>query len=120
DLGEYAALGRVRIDVVESLEVRRVFEVAEGGDAVALGAFVCGGRSGNGGGQRAGAQRPRVAPRHVVDVGHGRVPVLEAFSASHHQMVGKAEAPYLGSGSCRLKRSQRAVRLLSEVNCGTT
>ncbi len=35
DLADLAALRRVRIDVVEMLEVRRILEVAENGEAVA-------------------------------------------------------------------------------------
>ena len=52
--------------------------------------------------------------------GHWREPVLAALCASHHHTVGNAAAPYFGSGSGRPKRSQRAVRLMSWVNCGTT
>ena len=37
DLREHAALRRVRIDIVEMLEVGGIFEVAEGRDAVPLG-----------------------------------------------------------------------------------
>ena len=120
DLREGAALGRVRLDIVEMLEARRIFQVAEGRHAVTLGPLVGTGRSSDARCQRAGTKRERVAPRHIADVAHERVPILAAFSASHHHTVGKADAPYLGRGSCRLKRSQRALRILSEVNCGTT
>src|SRR5262249_59119838 len=40
DLGERAALGRVGVDVVEMLERRRIFEIAERRDAVPLGTFL--------------------------------------------------------------------------------
>ena len=49
-----------------------------------------------------------------------RTPISPALLASHHQTVGKAEAPYSGNGVGRPKRSQRAARTLSSVNCGTT
>lgn len=120
DLRERAALRRVHVDIIVMLEVGGIFEIAEGGHAVPLGTLACERRRSDGGGDGASAKCERVAPRHIADVGHGRVPVLEAFSASHHHTVGKAAEPYLGSGSCRLKRSQRAVRVLSNVNCGTT
>src|SRR6266404_1409285 len=120
DLGERAALRRIGVDVVEMLESRRIFEVAERRDAVPFGALLRQRRTSERRSERTGAQCERMASRHLADVGHGRVPVLAAFSASHHHTVGKADAPYFGSGSCRLKRSQRAVRLLSKVNCGTT
>jgi hypothetical protein len=120
DMGEYAAFRRIRIDVVEMLEIRRVFEVAEGRHAVALGAFLRIGRPHHHRCERARSKKERIAARHIAAIGHWRVPVLAAFSASHHQTVGNAAAPYFGSGSGRPKRSQRAVRLLSLVNCGTT
>src|SRR5262249_2208385 len=120
DLGERAALRRIGGDVVEMLERRWIFEVAEGRDAMPLGTFVRQRRARDRRSERPGPEGEGVASRQLADVGHGRVPVLEAFSASHHHTVGNAEAPYFGSGSCRLKRSQRAVRLLSKVNCGTT
>src|SRR5581483_2233111 len=39
DLGEQAALGRLRIDVVEMRKVGRIFQLAEAGHAVTLGVF---------------------------------------------------------------------------------
>src|SRR5262249_34139495 len=117
---EEGVVGRIQVDIVEMLEVRRIFELAEGRHAVTLGSLLRRGRSGEARRQRAGTKRQRVATRHIADVGHERVPIFAAFSASHHHTVGKADAPYLGRGSCRLKRSQRALRLLSEVNCGAT
>ena len=47
----------------------------------------------------ADAKSENVAARWTV---HVRDPALAAFSASHHHRVGKAEAPYFGSGSGRL------------------
>src|SRR5215472_11073905 len=41
ELREGTALRRVRIDVIEMLEVRGIFEVAEGRHAVALGLLLC-------------------------------------------------------------------------------
>src|SRR5262249_13329428 len=120
DLGEHAALGGIGVDVVEMLERCRIFEVAERRDAVALGLFLRPRRASDRRCERTGPECEGMASRHLADVGHGRVPVLAAFSASHHHTVGKAEAPYFGNGSGRLKRSQRAVRLVSKVNCGTT
>ncbi len=40
DMGKRAALGRIRVDVVEMLEVSRIFEVAERRHAVPLGVFM--------------------------------------------------------------------------------
>src|SRR4029450_2589611 len=41
DMGEHAALWRVRVDIVEMLEASWIFEVAEGRHAVTLGALAC-------------------------------------------------------------------------------
>src|SRR5215510_6914057 len=41
DMGEYAALRRVRVDIIEMLEPYRIFEIAEGRHAVALGLLRC-------------------------------------------------------------------------------
>ncbi len=101
-----AALRRVRIDVVEVLEVRRIAEIAERGDAVTLcvlrGGRRCEFRRGSG----AGGQNEKITSRD-----HARR-VFAAFSASHHQMVGNAESPYFGISAGRPYRSQRAVRTL--------
>src|SRR5262245_6893073 len=104
------------------LERCRIFEVTERRDAVPLGTLLLlrRRRARDRRCERTSPECERMASRHLANVGHGRVPVLEAFSASHHHTVGNAAAPYFGSGSRRLNRSQRAVRLLSKVNCGTT
>ena len=47
-------------------------------------------------------------------VRHRGAPVLAAFSASYHQIVGKPEPPYSGRSFGLAKRSQRAVRVRSE------
>jgi hypothetical protein len=119
-MGEHAALRRMRVDVLEMLEVRGVFEVAEGRHAVTLRPHLRIGRPRHDQGEGARTEKERIAARHLAEIGHWRVPVLAAFTASHHQTVGNAAAPYVGNGSGRPKRSQRAVRLLSLVNCGTT
>ena len=56
--------------------------------------------------------RPRHACAERIASGQG-VPVLAVLLTSHHQTAGKGAAPYLGNGSGRPKRSQRAARTLS-------
>ena len=74
---------------------------------------------GGGGTKHAGTHRTEAEPQHVpaIEVRHPvflalflqlRFPILAALSASYHQMSGNPEMPYLGNGSGRLKRSQRA------------
>ncbi len=121
DMGEHAALRRIGLDIVEMLEVRRIFEIAEGRHAMALGAFVRPRGHDRHRCQRARAQQERIPAADLAGgFAHCRVPALAAFSASHHHTVGNAAAPYLGNGSGRPNRSHRAVRVLSKVNCGTT
>ena len=118
DMGEHAALRRIRVDVIEMLEVRGIFEIAECRHAVAFGSEL-GLRALRQGRPRddrcdcAGAENERVAARHIADIDHWRVPALAAFSASHHHTIGNAAEAYSGNGSGRPKRSQRAVRDLS-------
>ena len=52
------------------------------------------------------AQRTEAETEHMpaIEVRHAlilqlRFPIFAAFSASHHQMFGNPEAPYLGNGS---------------------
>ncbi len=89
---EGAALRRLRVDVVEMPEVRRVFEVAEARQAVALGFSGEGGadarQPGEGSGRRSG-QYDMTTGR----VSHRGAPVFSAFAVSYHQTVGNAAAP---------------------------
>ena len=41
---------------------------------------------------------PAIEVRHALIL-QLRFPIFAAFSASHHQMFGNPEAPYLGNGS---------------------
>src|ERR1700676_4709923 len=94
DLREYTAFGGVRIDVVEMLEVGRIFEVTEGRHAVTLG-FLLGARRPKhwcrwhrDGRSRAGTDRERFpAAEHFRGLAsgrpperHWREPVLAAFA----------------------------------------
>jgi len=106
---EHAALRCADIDVIEVLEVRRIFQIAEGRHAVAIGGGV---DAGLGHGRqrrprrshRAAAKDQNPPPRKAAQE---RLPILSAFSLSNHQSVGRPERPYFGSGAW-LKRSQRA------------
>src|SRR5688572_19339603 len=100
------------------LEVRGILEIAEGRHAVARANLVRLTRRNCERSQRAARNDEGIAAREVDS--HWRELALAAFCASHHHTVGNAAAAYFGSGSGRPKRSQRAVRLMSWVNCGTT
>src|SRR5579883_3575018 len=100
------------------MEVCRVFQIAEGRHAVRLAAGLagpCGAHKWRG--ERADAEA-NTKPEHMPARRGGqsdqplqaRLPILAAFSASHHHMSGKLAAPYFGSSAGRPKRSQRAVR----------
>ncbi len=115
DLREHTALWRRRIDVIEMGEVGRVFQIAEGGHAMCF-ALIRRQRAAhpsarhdaaNGGGTRSQFQN-----RATVGRRHERFLAFAAFSASHHQTVGKAAAPYFGISFGWPKRSHRAVRCL--------
>src|SRR5262249_39132853 len=104
------------------LERCRIFEVTERQDAVALGTLLLLGRrrARDRRCERTSPECERMASPHLPTVSHVRVPVWKAFSASHHHTVGNADAPPFCSGSRRLNRSERAGRLLCEVNRGVT
>ena len=108
DLREDAAFRGLRIDIVEMGEVARIFEVAEDRDAVAFRLVRRLRRETRRARERAGTDDKRVAAGDL----HCRFPVFAARSASHHQIVGKAAAPYSGNLSGWPKRSQRALRTL--------
>ena len=109
---EHSPFRRVDIDIVEMMKIGRIFQIAEHRDAVNIGAGI--GRPGRR--QQRRAQRadtetehmPAGEPRPALKAPQDRLPILAAFSASHHHSVGKPEMPYFGSGSAWLKRSQRA------------
>ena len=61
DLGEQPALWRIRVDIVEMLESRRIFEVAERRHAVALGALLCQRRPSDRRGERSRTKEQRFA-----------------------------------------------------------
>src|SRR5205823_1745731 len=102
DLREEPAFRRLRIDVVEMREVRRIFQVTERRDAVALGLFGGLRRAGKSRGacKRAGGGEQRIPARDA----HWRAPLFAAFAGSCHQTNGKADAKYCGSFSGWLKR----------------
>ncbi len=90
DLREHAALGRVRIDVVEIRKIRRIGEVAEAD--MPWRSASCAPR------RRHEFRRGRCAPRRQRKgmrdgVIKTRCGTLAALSASHHQMVGKRRQP---------------------------
>src|SRR6516225_1836438 len=117
---EYASLRRIRLHIIELLEIRRIFEVPKSGHPVAFVAVPGADTARQRRNQPGSSERQRRAPRNVRPFAHREVPVLAARSESHHQTVGKAGSAYLGNGSGRAKRSQRAVRAFLMVNCGTT
>src|SRR5262245_65787096 len=98
-MGEHAALGRVRGDIIEMLEVGRIFEIAEGRHAMPLGALLRLRRPHEERCQRPGADDERLAAGRIAEADHWRGPILAAFSASHHHTVVNPEAPYFGRGS---------------------
>ena len=112
DMRKRAALGRIRVHVLEMLEVRRIFEVTERRHAVPLGAFPRQRGPRHRRCKRASGDDERLAACHIAEIRHCRVPALAALSASHHHIVGNAAEAYFGSGSGRPNRSHRAVRLL--------
>ncbi len=121
DVGEHAALARIGIDIVEMLEVGVILQVAEGRHAVARGIRLRTRGANRDRRQGAGAEHQRLPTADLAGgFAHYRDPTLAALSGSHHHIVGNADEPYFGNGSGRPKRSQRAVRVVSEVNWGTT
>jgi hypothetical protein len=112
DLRKHAALGGFGIDVGEMRKAGPIIQIAEGGHAVPLGG-VTGLRPGipseRARNECASADAKKLPARKTA---HERDPTLAALAASHHQMVGNADAPYFGSSGGRPKRSQRAVRCL--------
>src|SRR5262249_40329132 len=79
DVGEHAALRGVWIDVIEMLEVGRIFEIAEGRDPMVLGVLACfdilcekryeGGRT----------EEERFAARLLESINHRGVRILPVF-----------------------------------------
>ena len=65
---------------------------------------------------------PRVSEARRVSCGSLITAATRAVARfeSHHHTVGNPGSAYLGSGSGLAKRSQRAVRVRSMVNWGTT
>ena len=118
ELRELPTLGRAWIDIGEMLEIGGILEIAEPGHAVPrdfrLDLRLPQSRPHDQHGRSAGAQRQRIAARHLARRAlHDRALVLAALSASHHQIVGKTPwEPNFGISSGRPKRSQRAVRSL--------
>ena len=66
DLRENAALGGVRVDIIEMPEAGLVFEIAECRDAVTLGAFRCLADRGESRAERRSTDGERVAPGEVT------------------------------------------------------
>ena len=93
---EDAALWRVRVHIIEMLEVCGIFELPEGRHSVMLGALVGFGFTRQCRDDPANTEDQRRASRKVRQLRHYLVPILAAFSASHHHTVGKAGSAYLG------------------------
>ena len=114
-VGKRSAFRRINVHIVEMVKVRRVFQFTERREAMELAALVVRGSAA----QSRRAQRAKTeaeylpagqSRRHARKIPQDRLPSLAALSASHHQMVGNADAPYSGSSAGRPKRSHRAVR----------
>ena len=108
------AFRRGEIDVIEMMKVGRIFQIAEHRQPMNFAA----GFHRHRGPQPHGTERGNAEAEHMpagkrkfaMRSAQERLPVLAAFSASHHQRFGNPEVPYFGSGSGWLKQSQRAAR----------
>src|SRR6516164_1494621 len=70
DVGEYAALRGVWIDVIEMLEVGRIFEIAEGRNPMALGVMACFDIRCEGRYEGSRTEEERFAARLFKNIGH--------------------------------------------------
>src|SRR5262249_7810314 len=70
DVGEYAALRGVWIDVIEMLEVGRIFEIAEGRNPMTLGVLTCFDIPCNGRYEGSRTEEERFAARLLESIGH--------------------------------------------------
>src|SRR3970040_549880 len=97
-------------------EVRRILEIAEGGDAVTLGGFgglcqpAC--RPRRQGCRKGSAGNNDGPSRQTLPAAHERPPTFAALASSHHHTVGKPDIPYFGRVAGWPNRSQRALRTL--------
>src|SRR5262245_61059485 len=82
DVGEYAALRGVWIDVIEMLEVGRIFEIAEGRNPMALGVVACFDIRCEGRHEDSRTEEERYAARLLENIGHRGVRILPVFSAA--------------------------------------
>jgi hypothetical protein len=109
---KHPAFRRRQIDVVEVMEIRRIFQVAEHRQSVRLRSRI----------DRQRRPEPRstdstepetqhmpageLRPAHKIP--QDRLPILAALSESYHHSDGRPDRPYFGIGSAWLKRSHRA------------
>src|SRR5215831_1927978 len=70
DVGEYAALRGVWIDVIEMLEVGRIFEIAEGRNPMTLGVLTCFDIPCNGRYEGSRTEEEHFAARLLESIGH--------------------------------------------------
>src|ERR1700730_10040994 len=96
NMREDTALWRVRVHIIEMLEVCGIFELPEGRHSVMLAALVGFGFTGQCREDPANTEDQRRASRKVRQLRHYRVPILAAFSASHHHTVGNPDSAYFG------------------------
>src|SRR5262249_30601594 len=94
---------RVRIHIVEVLEVRGILEIAKGRHAVTLDPFHPifrrHGLPQRHRGHRSRSQHESLTTREQPPNCHERHLTFAAFSPSHHQTAGKPDIPYFGSTS---------------------
>src|SRR3974377_2532255 len=107
---KYASLRRIRLYIIELLEIRRIFEVPKSGHPVAFVAVLRADTVRQRRKQPGSSEHERRTPRNVRPFAHRGVPVLAARSESHHHTVGKAGSAYLGRGSRARERVNPGVR----------
>jgi hypothetical protein len=79
DIRERPAFRRIRVDIIELLEVGRIFEVPERRDAMTFRRLLRTRTLRQHGGQRRHAEDQRLAAGHIGVVSHWRAPVLSGF-----------------------------------------
>src|SRR6516162_4452059 len=89
DVGKHAALRDVWIDVIEMLEVGRIFEIAEGRYPVALGVLACFDILCEGRYEGSRTKEERFAARLLESIGHRGVRILPVFYAARVEGSGQ-------------------------------